>query len=1003
MKHLVCTALAVAGGVLYGADATLVLPGRDHAIIDTPHLHALVPADQAEQLRPLIQRADGIYVHLARDAGYTIQAPLSLLVGDDVDDHNGFSTVVPRPLIQIELAPALPRSGIFDGDDVFLRTFIHEATHHLSNDRPHKVSAVTERIFGRVMPDEPLSLLAAYFTIPPHATSPFFWHEGLAQWAETQYADPASAWGGRGRDSLTHMVWRLDADAGAIPPVGEWRRGFQRWPYGNRVYLYGLAYTRWLQAAYGGQVPLWKAITGQGKSWPFFFDRGARQVYGRNHAGMIAEARQALLTEQEGQLARLRQATVTDLKRLTPGDTAIGAPAWLADGRLFAAWAGAYDTPSFAVIDGDGTPHQTWRSAYARGEVRNADDGAVIWSEPVRRTGSSGMPSRLHLRTPGGFITRLPGERLLQPALRTVPSTNSSSGLRHYQVAALRLGAAGRHELILRATVVGDDLVHQFLAPGDQPWTTVATQGQPWSPVFRPRHDDLVWVETDAAGSRLVLAPLGDPDKRTILAQVRGRIIHPVFSADGAHLYFCADHTGVANAYRVAVQDPALVPITNVIGGVIACVPSPDGRQLALVAFDREGSFLAKIANDPATWAKEVPALTLAWPAPVPATTVSVPLNTLDGEQPTPLPKEPANLPDATISPYHGLAELRPLFWTPTTLVTPEGGLGVVGKAADPLNTHQALASVGIGDTKSTPVGLAAYIYAPYTLQAAAAVWRSERTWNDRVVDSGGVLQDYTENIETAEGRVGYGLAGNVWRMQSYLAVGVSRWKEAPASAEDRNGRPIVSQQPFAGQEQYVEVALARSSSNYFPTSYTTEAGTEFALVYRHSGLGGELARRKLTASLARVWSVWPEAGHQVVTAGSLGWSDADGDQILQSQFAVGGPQGYNRVRGYPLVASGPYLATYTLAYRLPVWRPFQGFGTTPFAIRQLVLEGFTDAGKISPDRILGEGNWIRSAGGELHANLEAWALDLNPGLGVAKQLDVHKDTRAYLTLAYQW
>ena len=30
------------------------------------------------------------------------------------------------------------------------------------------------------------------------------------------YADPESAWGGRGRDSLTHMAWRLDA-AAAMP------------------------------------------------------------------------------------------------------------------------------------------------------------------------------------------------------------------------------------------------------------------------------------------------------------------------------------------------------------------------------------------------------------------------------------------------------------------------------------------------------------------------------------------------------------------------------------------------------------------------------------------------------------------------------------------------------------------------------------------------------------------------------------------------------------------
>jgi hypothetical protein len=246
---LVVIALAAVGGLgsLAAEDLSpLIRPNRHMAVIDTPHLHALVPADQVELLRPKIQRADAIYAHLAADAGYTISKPLTLWVSDDAETHNGFSTTVPVPLFEIELAPSLPRSGIFSGEDEFERTITHEFTHHISNDRVYGLQRVTGSIFGRVFPVDYLSLVVAYFTVPPHVTMPLFWHEGLAQWAETAYADPSSPWAGRGRDSLTHMMWRLDAAAGAIPEAGDWRATYVRWPYGNRVYLYGVAYTRWL-------------------------------------------------------------------------------------------------------------------------------------------------------------------------------------------------------------------------------------------------------------------------------------------------------------------------------------------------------------------------------------------------------------------------------------------------------------------------------------------------------------------------------------------------------------------------------------------------------------------------------------------------------------------------------------------------------------------------------------------------------------------------------------
>ena len=104
--------------------------------------------------------------------------------------------------------------------------------------------------------------------------------------------------------------------------------------------------------------------------------------------------------------------------------------------------------------------------------------------------------------------------------------------------------------------------------------------------------------------------------------------------------------------------------------------------------------------------------------------------------------------------------------------------------------------------------------------------------------------------------------------------------------------------------------------------------------------------------------------------------------------------------RGYPdTLATGPHLATYTTAYRFPVWRPFDALGTSPFVTRQLVMELYYEAGKISSNRAFGDGEWFRSVGAEVTINLEFWGFLLNPGLGVSQQLDGEEDAELNFVL----
>jgi WD40-like Beta Propeller Repeat len=987
------------------ASDALVKPHESLSVIDTEHLHVLLPTRAVNTLKPAIARAENIYVSMSRDAGYTPRR-LVFLITDDLETHNGFSTVTPFPIINVQLAPALQTSSIYTGYREFERTLVHELAHHISNDYdPNGFRRFSTYIFGRILPNDPLSLLVAYLTTPSHQTMPSFWHEGTAQWAETEYAT-SSVWAGRGRDSLTHMIWRMDAAENKIPPVGDWRLSYHEWPFGSRSYLYGVAYTRYLSAAYGDKASIWQLIERQRHRWAFAFNGGPKPLLGKDHITLINEARQALATEQQQQLEILRSKPLTKSTRLTPINSTVAAPAWLPDGRLFAAYNDAYADPVFARFDKNGKRRSTWKNAYLMSPSRSLPDGTLIYSEARMHTDPWNR-ARVQIILADGSCVTLKAERLLQPDIRR-------AGAYEYDVCAIRLNGDGTQSLVLTG------FTHQYGLLWDdvdeKNIISLKTNGSPWNPAFRPGTQDLTWIETDRDGSRLFMAPLQkNPAGQTVLgealvlAQIPGRILQPSWSSDGAWLYFCADHSGVPNAYRLDPQKPGqLISITNTIGGVLACVPSPDGKELAIVDHDRQGPYLARIANDPATWPDATPHISLAWPAPLAGNETSKEAGKDEATSTRKKFQLPADIEGAgntlTAEDYNGVSEIRPLFWTPTTLAVPEGGFGVIGVMADPIFSHQLIGSAGVGLTYDQPVGLASYSYGGWAIDVGVVAWQAERVFDDQIAASDGKLYDYAETTRSAEFRLGHGLNGMRRRFQLYAAGGIAEYRTVHHVADDYDGLFTSTVAPvFSDVERYFEATLAYSDSLMFPTSYTLDDGTSLAVQYRHSGFGGELKQDRVIGLGTYVFSFWPRFGQQLVFGGALGWTE--GDNYLQNQFSVGGTYNLNQLpRGYGSTqAIGQYLLGGSVAYRTPIWRPFQGYSTTPFVNRQTILELFFDAAKASPDRLNGEGDWFRSVGANVHMNWMVWELMLSPGIGIAQQLDGKEDSRGLFGLDFQW
>ncbi|MCU0609393.1 MAG: hypothetical protein MUF22_06470 [Chitinispirillaceae bacterium] len=63
----------------------------------------------------------------------------------------------------------------------------------------------------------------------------------------------------------------------------------------------------------------------------------------------------------------------------------------------------------------------------------------------------------------------------------------------------------------------------------------------------------------------------------------------PAYSADGRHLFFSSDRTGVFNIYRYTFETNRLCRITNVLGGALAPSASPDGKKVVYAGYDSSG------------------------------------------------------------------------------------------------------------------------------------------------------------------------------------------------------------------------------------------------------------------------------------------------------------------------------------------------------------------------------------------------------------------------------
>lgn len=965
--------------------ANLIATDQPLRVTESAHFVFIYQRSLEPQLPNLIKAFEDAYTLLAPVFKYRTRGKIHILYDDSWDEHNGFATIFPRPLIAIYAGDVSPGSSIYEPGNFIRSTVFHEMAHLLPMNTQYGAGNVLTRIFGRVLPlGDPISTLLTIFSIPPNALAPEWYLEGLSIWGETEFAGP-----GRGRSSMADMIMRMPVVEDRLLSPAEWSMEHPEHPYGEAAYLYGMRAIQYAHDTYG--VPRDTNAPGAladsvAHSFLYFFDGRAERVTGESFRSLAAKAMEKEHARQSANVALLKTVPLTGFRALTPERLQATHPTFGPDGRtvFFTANGEAERDTLYRYDLADGSLEKVSRARVQEGISRLASspDRRTLYYTRLNYTGRDRIWNELRRHdVASGSTRRVTAQgRYRYPAIspdgRALAAVRNEAGSR--VLLEVPLSQAGRRSAERQLAVAPP--FHQLV-----------------DPVYAPDGRHLVYIRAGRDGSQLRRVDLRD-GRDDLLASLPGIAMSPAFHPSGEALVFSADPNGVYNLYTMKPEPGATPrPITHVIGGAFMPDFSPDGLKLAFSTYDSHGYRLVVAdAQDLAPIERPLPRLPDRWQ------TVPSNRDRIAAVEARPPPER------IDSRSYNSLGAVRPDFWTPWLTASGDGAAGgLAASFSDPAGYQSLFLLGGYDSGFSAPVGSAVWsysgmrpiftLYGVYTADGYADLVRST---ND-------LYFDYSEHV--GAGGLAMTLPFLGVDRQTYLSVGYQYADRAITDdARDdlegvalagTNGAPL-----YEGGEGAVWATLEFFNGTAFGRSLSIEDGRYLyaGIEQSASALGGELSRTRLLGQWHEFVSM-PWAENHVLKLHAVGGAGF-GDEIAQGFFGVGGfdsaqvsstpamPRNIG-LRGYEMnYQVGKNVAKAGAAYRFPLFRLYRGAtATLPIYLKQAFGEVFYEGGMAWDAEPEGEprNSWLNAAGTEINFSTTLLRLlDIAPGIGIVYAFD---------------
>ncbi len=945
----------------------MVDPAFSFKQIETTHFHIYYHQGLEGMARRAATIAEEVEQKLVDLLQWQPEQKTHIVIADNSDFANGLTTVVPYNAIYLQAAPPAVSSSLGEYDNWLRLLIIHEYAHVLTSDPVRGYSALTRRIFGKVVPlGDLFNLLVFAVTGPPNVLMPRWWHEGMATWAETELTSS-----GRGRSSYYQMVYRTAVAENNLLTIDRINGDIPYWPAANSPYIFGSGFIQYIAAKYGQNIP-GSISQQQSGRLPYFINGSPEEHLDRKgYPVLYEEMLTRMKSEQRDRLARLAQRPFTNVTTIGRPAVSETNPRFSHNGKMIAFNRNdRHSYPLIVITERSGKEVASFRRLNGDGSIAwSADDQAIIFSQ-ARVTEAENYYQDIYL-----YDISLKKINRLTWGMRAGNPDLSPDG----KQLAVRISALGGENLALidfPELLSGRDEIKPQLLTG-------FTEHRLSAPRWSPDGKSIAFSVTDMAGKTALnlIEPLSA--RTTKLLTTSYTIDAPVWSPDGKALLYSADESGVYNIYRFDIDARSAAPVTHLLSGAFTPDVAAEDETLAIGKYTAQGFAIGLVAKkDRSSGSPPLPSIRSQF-YPVNETLVAT--------------KPAADVYQSSAEDYSPLATLLPKFWLPVTM--PEGtadiAVGAMTGGQDILGYHSFLTRVMYGSGFNKSYFDLNYKYGRHIPVFSLYGYALPSTYDNLLVsgdyselEQGGIATG-TMPFKVVDG--GFSInAGYHLRKQTRLT---------PSPGLSFSGRPV-----FEGRRDSFFAGIDFATAIKYPWSVTTEEGRNVSLKAEYYGreTGSELETREYTAFWEEHISLHEHHTLLARVSGGL----ADGQQSPQASFRLGGltsllnPFG---LRGYgSFFTTGDRIATATVEYRFPLNYFLRGFSTKPLFLDRLHGAVFVDAGEAWCTKLAFKGDDILyGAGGELRFDLTVgYWLKITPAIGYAHGFDRNSgEDQVYFTI----